>query len=157
MASLLYLVGIQQEGKTYWSWVNHGTSPNLRTSRPAHAPPTTNKLKIISSRSHPGDVKKIAESAFKGISIQHITAAGSGYKSLQVAMGRADLYLHTTPIKKWDTCAGNALISAMGGAMTSQSGGRLNYNILGSPLIREGIIAVRNRKSQRSYLEKLRQ
>ena len=37
------------------------------------------------------------------------------------------MYLHTTLIKKWDTCAPNAILRAMGGRMTTLSGENIDY------------------------------
>lgn len=44
-----------------------------------------------------------------------------------VLNGTADMYLHVTPIKKWDICAGQALIEAAGGLMTTLDGDVLSY------------------------------
>ena len=63
-------------------------------------------------RSHRGDVEKTARHMFAsyspvaGRSLQFSEAAGAGFKVLEVAAGRADVYMHTTKIKKWDFCAG---------------------------------------------------
>ena len=48
--------------------------------------------------------------------VEQIIAAGFGYKTLQISQNKADLYLHTTKIRKIkvDTCACNALLNAVG-------------------------------------------
>ena len=45
-------------------------------------------MRVIASRSHAGDVFKVAESAFgrRGGRVEEIVAAGSGYKALQVCV-----------------------------------------------------------------------
>ena len=45
-------------------------------------------VRVIASRSHAGDVFKVAESAFgrRGGRVEEIVAAGSGYKALQVCV-----------------------------------------------------------------------
>ena len=39
----------------------------------------------------------------------------------------ADLYLHTTKIKKWDICAPNAILNNLGGKLTDRRGNLVNY------------------------------
>lgn len=56
-------------------------------------------------------------------------AGGAGYKIAEVAEGRADLYLHEGPIRKWDVCAGEALLRAAGGRITDYSGDDHKYDV----------------------------
>lgn len=42
--------------------------------------------------------------------------------------GKADVYVHTTIIKKWDLCAGNAILEALHGNMTTLLGKSLDYS-----------------------------
>ena len=78
------------------------------------------KKNIIVSRSHAGTVKETIQSRIPNSDV--IPAGGAGYKVLSLFEGVANAYVHTTLIKKWDICAGNALLSAMGGKMTTLSG-----------------------------------
>lgn len=39
----------------------------------------------------------------------------------------ADVYIHVTYIKKWDICAGNAILNALGGQMTNLKGEKIIY------------------------------
>lgn len=110
--------------QTIWAWVGHGRSkiPNPITNiDEIHSRPT----KIIVSLSHAGDVKQLAEEAFEKPEI--VAAGGAGYKSLEVAKNEVDAYLHYTAIKKWDICAGNALLKQMGGKMTDLLGNGIDY------------------------------
>ena len=50
-------------------------------------------------------------------------------------------YVHTTRIKKWDICAGNAILSAVGGNMTTLKGKRVDYSGAGSAINDDGLIA----------------
>lgn len=50
-----------------------------------------------------------------------------GYKTLEVIKGQADVYLHITRIKKWDLCAGNAILNSLDGKMTTLDGKIIDY------------------------------
>lgn len=57
-----------------------------------------------------------------------------GYKVLALLdpsdadIEKADMYVHVTFIKKWDICAGNALLTALGGHMTTLKGEEIDYS-----------------------------
>ena len=146
--------GKEKQGITYWSWVNHGVSSSVVQG--AQLSTSSNNIRIISSRSHTGNVKDLTNKAFKGQTIQHTIAGGAGYKSLQVAQRKADLYFHTKPINKWSTCAGNALLSALGGEMTTRKGNLIDYSLQSESTINDGLIATLSEEKHKQYLNKLK-
>ncbi|XP_011329328.1 putative inositol monophosphatase 3 isoform X2 [Ooceraea biroi] len=104
----------KQDYNLYWTWTNHGISKNLKNLSKTKDNKTP---ALIVSLSHAGQVKNASKTAF-GNNVEIISAAGAGYKFLEVAVGNATAYVHTTAIKKWDICAGTAILSALGGTMT---------------------------------------
>lgn len=100
--------------------------------------------KVVVSRSHAGKVKEVIEKVY-GDKMSIEPAGGSGYKTLRLLNGTAELYLHTTAIKKWDTCAGDAILRTMGGAMLDLEGEPLKYSAADPILNKKGLIGtVRN-------------
>ena len=85
-------------------------------------------LKFLVSRAHPGKVK---EQITKYISpAPEVTAAGgAGYKIWEIIKGDYDVYVHTAQIKKWDLCAGTALLSTAQGRITDLAGQGKNIYI----------------------------
>lgn len=145
------------DGVTKWAWVGHGVSESLvaDTICAEKKPKDAKKVRVISSRSHSGDVKSVAEGAFSEKTVEHIVAAGSGYKVLQVMENRADLYLHTTAIKKWDICAGNAILNARGGKMTTRKGVEIDYSFTGSENNPDGLVVALD-SNFNDYLRRLK-
>jgi len=54
--------------------------------------------------------------------------AGSALKFCDVASGRADVYPRTSPCYEWDLAAGDALVRAAGGSVTTLEGAPVRYN-----------------------------
>lgn len=65
----------------------------------------------------------------------------TGYKVLELFAGNADAYIHTTLIKKWDICAGNALLKEMSSKMTTLSGESIGYEYQSDPKNDGGLLA----------------
>ena len=147
-----------KEGVTYWGWVNHGVSSTVKQASNPIIPDTSDNVRITYSRSHAGDVDNIVESAYDGskIKIEKIVSAGSGYKSIRVVQNEADVYLHTTRIKKWDTCAGNAIVNAVGGAMTDLKGQQIKYGAQSDAYLLGGLIAAKKSKVYDDLLHRLK-
>ena len=68
--------------------------------------------------------------------------------------GEADAYVHVTLIKKWDICAGNAIIESVGGKMTTLENNPIDYSASGSVKNENGLLATT--KLHKVYLEKLK-
>ncbi|CAJ0578309.1 unnamed protein product, partial [Mesorhabditis spiculigera] len=102
--------------------------------------PEETRKTIVVSRSHAGAVEELAKAAFgEGYTVE--PAGGSGYKTLRVLNGTAEMYVHQTAIKKWDTCAGDALLRAVGGSMLDLEGEPLKYGATSEILNKKGLIA----------------
>jgi len=112
--------------------------------------------RIIVSRSHAGDVNATARAAF-GASVRVEGAGGAGYKAWEVAKGNQDVYVHVTLIKKWDICAGTALLNALGGKMTALDGSDVNYSSKPALEVKNtgGVLATMH--DHASYVDKLRE
>ena len=75
---------IGTQGVTKWGWVGHGVSRSLQRDIPS-ASKDGETVRVIASRSHPGDVFSVAKTSLKGYKkVQEMVAAGAGYKALQV-------------------------------------------------------------------------
>lgn len=106
--------------KTYWAWKDVAVSETLQhiKGEKINRMAAVRNPKIIVSRSHSGDVEKMVHTVF-GEKTPIIPAAGAGYKVVEVLHGNATNYIHSSIIKKWDLCAGHAILNALNGKMTT--------------------------------------
>lgn len=137
-------------GQTAWAWVDHSMSEYLQSIHPNK--PNIDKPIITVSRSHAGDVKELTRAVF-GENSNILTAAGAGYKVLQVVANNATAYLHSTKIKKWDICAGDAILRALGGTMSNLDDELIDYGPEGTAVNDRGLLATIVNHDQ--YIEKL--
>lgn len=97
-------------------------------------------LKFIVSRSHAGNVKSQVEKYVKPIPT--VTAAGgSGYKIWEIVKGDYDVYVHSSQIKKWDLCAGEAILKTADGQLTDLTGAKIDYKSQFDYKVETGVIA----------------
>ncbi|XP_063741180.1 inositol monophosphatase 3 [Eleginops maclovinus] len=138
---IIGVIHVPFTGFTAWAFVGQGSNMRARSSYSVSPP------KAIVSRSHSGKVKSFVQEAF-GNSTTIIKAGGAGYKVLSLLempssdsspMDQADIYIHVTFIKKWDICAGAALLTALGGHMTTLQGEDIDYS--GAALNKGGLVA----------------
>lgn len=63
------------------------------------------------------------------------------------------MYIHTTLIKKWDICAGHAILRAKGGRMTTLKGNTIDYSGSGNVKNNGGLVA--SLHNHDTYLSKI--
>jgi 3'(2'), 5'-bisphosphate nucleotidase len=93
---------------------------------------------VAHSRSHANDARLEAYLADKPLSQRII--AGSALKFCLIAEGRADLYPRFGPTMEWDTAAGQAIVEAAGGTVTTLDGQSMRYGKPG--FLNPGFIAL---------------
>jgi len=78
----------------------------------------------VASRSHMTDETRAFVDRFK---VADLVSAGSSLKFCRVASGEADLYPRLGRTMEWDTAAGDAVLRAAGGKVTTLDGALLTY------------------------------
>lgn len=120
-------------GRTYWGITGSGAA------RALHKPgtiPTDDEFAAIATRNPAtplvaltsrGHNDAVTEAFLDGIGAQDRRRLGSALKFALVAEGSADVYPRFGNTMEWDTAAGEAILSASGGAVLTPEGTPLNY------------------------------
>jgi 3'(2'), 5'-bisphosphate nucleotidase len=95
---------------------------------------------VVHSRSH-NNSPRIAEFVAKLPGATR-TVSGSAIKFCLLAAGEADIYPRFGPTMEWDTAAGQAILEAAGGSVSTLEGTRLTY---GKPEFRNAGFVARGR------------
>jgi 3'(2'), 5'-bisphosphate nucleotidase len=81
---------------------------------------------------------------------------GCGYKALLIAQGVGDIYLYPQPgTKRWDTCAPEAILRAMGGALTDMHGRDFVYARSGD-MLNQSLVACLDKALHQRVIESLK-
>lgn len=108
-------------GRTMWGVKGLGTFGFT------HIPPPKGRRVITTTRSHSNTTVIKTIEAMKPDKI--LKAGGAGYKVLLLLEGTADAYVFASPgCKRWDTCACEALLEAVGGTLTDICGEHIEYD-----------------------------
>lgn len=148
-----------ESDKTAWGWagdvdvVGQAIKNDASNNEPNVKDGSLGTARIIVSRSHAGEVNKTAQAAF-GSGVRVTPAGGAGFKTWEVVKGTQDAYVHTTLIKKWDICAGNAILAALGGKMTNLQGDLIDYSTADQAKHEGGLLATMFNHDK--FLEKLK-
>ena len=95
-------------------------------------------LHIIASRSHRGEQ---TDQMIASLNVKSTIAAASSYKFCLLAEGTADFYPRYGRTMEWDTAAGQAILEAAGGIVTTEDGARFSYGKLARGLDNPSFIA----------------
>lgn len=86
----------------------------------------SDKVRIVTTRSHIDNLIKRDISSIPNCEL--IQAGGAGYKFITVIEGTADCYFYPKDgLKRWDTCAPEAILRSMNGRMTDIFGNEYSY------------------------------
>jgi len=108
-------------GRTVWGIVGLGAF-----GISGQTPPTNERI-VTTTRSHGTGIVSSAVDACKPSSILRV--GGAGNKVLQLIDGKAHAYVFASKgCKKWDTCAPEAILTAMGGTLTDIHGDTIKYH-----------------------------
>ncbi len=88
------------------------------------APANPEALRVLASKSHLDETTRDFIARFP---VTEFASAGSSLKFCTLASGDADFYPRFSRTMEWDTAAGNAVLSAAGGAVLTVDGAPLRY------------------------------
>jgi 3'(2'), 5'-bisphosphate nucleotidase len=114
-------------GKVWWGARGHGAMTRGgedAVPRPIAARPKPARPVAVASRSH---ADPQTEAFLDEAGVAERISAGSSLKFCLVAEGKADLYPRFGRTMEWDTAAGQAVLSAAGGRVTTRDGAPFVY------------------------------
>ncbi|ESO87715.1 hypothetical protein LOTGIDRAFT_127279 [Lottia gigantea] len=92
-----------------------------------HTSPPADKNIITTSRSHSNRI--VTESVEACEPTEVVRVGGAGHKVLLLIEGKVHAYVFASPgCKKWDTCAPEAVLHAVGGTLTDMHGNKIYYH-----------------------------
>lgn len=112
---------MNKQGRTMWGVVGLGTFGIERIN------PPENRCIVTTTRSHSSKLINSAVEAVKPDEVLRV--GGAGHKILLLIEGEAHAYVFASHgCKKWDTCAPEALLHAVGGKLTDMHGNDILYH-----------------------------
>jgi len=134
-------------GRSIWGVVGLGSFGPFEQKKL----PTDKKI-IVTTRSHASHDVNACIEAMKPDEI--LRQGGAGNKVLRVIEGDAHAYVFASPgTKKWDTCAPEAILVAMGGVLTDMQGNELKYGKDVKHPNTAGVLATISPEAQKWYVE----
>ncbi|KAJ1529745.1 hypothetical protein ONE63_006496 [Megalurothrips usitatus] len=113
--------GAESLGRTLWGIKGIGVGGFTPILPPA------NQRIIATTRSHSNPLAEQAIEALKADKV--LAVGGAGHKVMLLMEGKAHAYVFARgTTKRWDTCAPEAVLEAMGGRLTDMRGGQYEYD-----------------------------
>ena len=126
-------------GVIYQPYFNYQAGPDVKLGRVIYGvigvgafgfdrntPPEGENI-ITTTRSHSNQTVLAAVDAFEPTEVLRV--GGAGHKVLLIIEGKAHAYVFGSPgCKKWDTCAPEAVLHAIGGKLTDAHGNYYQYH-----------------------------
>lgn len=100
--------------------------------------PDEDRLTVLASRSHLNDETAAFMATLK---VGETLRSSSSMKFCVIAEGAADVYPRLAPTSEWDTAAGQAILTAAGGAVLGRDGAPLTYGKFETGFINPGFLA----------------
>lgn len=132
--------GRDEVGRTTWGMIGVGVFGCEPAGISSHVPASPSNIRLATTLSHSSPkmenvIQKLNPEAV-------IRVGGAGNKVLMVLEGKADMYVYATSgTKKWDTCAGEALLKARGGCLSDSRGCSIPYDPEGEMANVHGVVA----------------
>ena len=143
-----------EDGHTYWGLKGLGTR-GIRVG-PTQPFSATEDMRMVFTRSHYTDLIRETEKALSPR--EALMVGGCGHKTMMVVEGKVDAYVFPSlGTKKWDSCAGDALVRAVGGLMTDVRGELLRYDSWEEYRNRMGLVVSMHRNTHQMIIEKIPQ
>ncbi|XP_014205797.1 3'(2'),5'-bisphosphate nucleotidase 1 [Copidosoma floridanum] len=135
-------------GRTIWGIEGVGVGGFTPT------PPPKGKRIITTTRSHSDSTVEAALNALEPDEI--LKVGGAGHKVMLLLDGKAHAYVFASGgSKKWDTCAPEAVLHAVGGTLTDMHGDRYSYNPKISYPNKRGVLATAPGEQHSWYLTRI--
>jgi 3'(2'), 5'-bisphosphate nucleotidase len=132
-------------------WRTAGQGAERLTLAPGAEPKSATERSTIRSRPWPqtGAIAVISRSHLEARTQAFLErlppteriASGSALKLCRVAEGKADVYPRFSPVCQWDLAAGDAIVTAAGGLVTTPAGAPLTYDMRKERFLVDGFIA----------------
>ncbi|PAA87615.1 hypothetical protein BOX15_Mlig003614g1, partial [Macrostomum lignano] len=139
-----------QMGRLIWSLEGLGVF-GLSETEIANNPPGNI---IATTRSHSNQIVNDAVTACEPTEVLRV--GGSGHKVLLLIERRAHAYVFASPgCKKWDTCAPEAVLRALGGCLTDILGNELPYDASATHPNKQGVLATLRKEDHARFAAKI--
>ena len=105
-------------------------SPGVGVTASTYVPSVADDLQRTSPIVVAGRTRAWSDGAWVAEAIRGevVPCSSAGFKAALLATGRADVYVHDSPLYEWDVCAPAVMASAFGLDVSDQHGGALEFN-----------------------------